>query len=324
LWNRAAATRVRQVVRRERPAVVHFHNLFPGLSPAALRAADDEGVPVVMTLHNFRLACLPATFLRDGRTCEDCLGHPLWRGVVHRCYRGSLTASAALAASMELHRRLGSFERVRRFVVLSEFMRKKLTAAGLEPGTMRVRPNFAWATRRRAGPGSYFLVLGRLSPEKGVETVLQAGKGRVRLVIAGDGPERRRLEALAPDGTEFLGAVEAVRVKALLAEARALLVPSRSFEGSPRAVIEAMAAGVPVIASDIGGIPEHVENEVSGLLVPPVEVPAWTAAIDRLCDPGLSERLGDGAYASWHARFRPEIALASLEEIYRDAIEATA
>jgi glycosyltransferase involved in cell wall biosynthesis len=125
---------------------------------------------------------------------------------------------------------------------------------------------------------------------------------------------------LAPGGVEFLGAVDAAIVPGLLAEARALLLPSQSYEGSPRAVVEAMAAGVPVLGSDIGGIPEHVESGVNGLLVPPTDVRAWATAIDRLRDDQLSTQLGKGAYDQWQSHFSPEAGLASLEHVYRKAI----
>jgi glycosyltransferase involved in cell wall biosynthesis len=274
-----------------------------------------------MTLHNFRLACLAATMLRDGLPCQSCLGRPPWRGVAHGCYRDSRAASAVLAGSLRTHRALGSFDRVTLFAAVSQFVRDKLVEGGLDPERVRVRHNFSWPMRRRTGAGSTFLVLGRLSPEKGIDTVLGAWNGHGRLVIAGDGPERARLTALAPAGVEFLGAVKADAVPALLTNARALLLPSRCYEGSPRAVVEALAAGVPVIASDIGGLPEHVEDGVNGLLVPPDDVDAWAEAIDRLRDDDVSMELGEGAYRRWRAEFSPEVALESLLAVYREAIE---
>lgn len=321
VWSRPAASALRRAAQVERPDVVHFHNLFPNISPAALRAASDMGVPTVMTLHNFRLSCLAATLLRDGATCEDCLGRPPWRGVVHGCYRSSRAASAVLAGSLTLHRAIGSFDRVTLFAAVSCFVRDKLVEGGLDAQRVRVRRNFSWPMPRRSGPGSSFLVVGRLSAEKGIDTLLRAWNGQGRLVVAGDGPERERLTALAPTGVEFLGAVEPAAVPALLADARALLFPSRCYEGSPRAIVEAMAAGVPVIASDLGGLPEHVEDGHNGLLVAPDDIDGWAAAIERLGDDDVSLELGTGAYERWQQEFSPEIALESLLAIYREAIE---
>jgi glycosyltransferase involved in cell wall biosynthesis len=317
VWSRRARTETARRVSEQQIDVIHAHNVFPMLSPAVLRI----DLPTVMTLHNFRLSCLPATFLRDGRICEDCLGHVPWRGIAHGCYRDSRSASSVLATSLALHRAIRTFDRVDRFIVLSEFQRQKLGFAGLDPERMVVRRNFAWPAERRRGPGEYFLILGRLSAEKGLDTVIGSWRSPLPLLVVGDGPERERLEALARPGVEFRGRVESDEAAGLLSRARTLLYPSRCYEGSPRAVIEALAAGVPVIASDIGGLPEHVSHDISGLLVRVDDADAWAEAVEVLADDATSERLGQGANESWRKNFSPEVALTSLEQIYREAIE---
>ncbi|MDP9233048.1 MAG: glycosyltransferase, partial [Actinomycetota bacterium] len=153
IWSRGAARHVRDLVRRRRIDVVHVHNLFPTLSPAVLRAARAAGAAVVVTLHNYRLMCLPANFLRDGRPCEDCLGRFPWPGVVHRCYRGSALGSATLAASLGVHRRAGTFDAVSRFLAVSEFVRVKHVQGGIDPERIRIKPNFTRPTERRTGAG---------------------------------------------------------------------------------------------------------------------------------------------------------------------------
>ena len=317
IWDPGRAAAIRRLVRRHRPEVVHVHNLLPALSPAVIRAAAAEGVPVVMTLHNFRLMCLPATFLRDGRICEDCAGRLPWPGVVHGCYRGSRAQSAVLATSLALHRRLGTFERVRRFLAVSAFVRDKYIAAGFDPARIAVKPNFAWPGPRREGPGRFFLFLGRLSLEKGVATLLAAWREDLgRLVVVGDGPEGPRLRRLAPSGVEFVGTVPPEDARRFVADARAVLVPSIWYEAFPRVVVEAYAAGVPVVASRIGALPEVVEDGVTGLLVEPGDPASWAAAVERLCDDRLSEGLGEGAYRAWAVRYTPEANLKQLEEIY--------
>ena len=319
IWDAGRAAVIRRLIRRHRPDVVHVHNLFPALSPAVIRAAAGEGVPVVMTLHNFRLMCLPATFLRDGRICEDCAGRLPWPGVVHGCYRGSRAQSAVLATSLALHRRLGTFERVRRFLAVSGFVRDKYIAAGFDPSWIAVKPNFAWPGPRREGPGGFFLFLGRLSPEKGVATLLRAWREDLgRLLVVGDGPEAPRLRRLAPSGVEFVGAVPPEDARRFVADARAVLVPSIWYEAFPRVVVEAYAAGVPVVASRIGALPEVVEDGVTGLLVEPGDPVSWAAAIERMLDDGLSEHLGEGAYRAWATRYTPEANLRRLEQIYAE------
>jgi glycosyltransferase involved in cell wall biosynthesis len=322
VWSRSAAARVRRLVRAEGAEIVHAHNLFPALSPAVLRAAADEGVPVVLTLHSYRLLCLPATFLRSGRTCELCLGRLPWRGVVHRCYRGSTPGSASLATSLAVHRAVGTFDRVTLYVAVSDFLRSKYLAAGFPLRRMVVKPNWAWPGVVRSGPGEYFLFLGRLSREKGVERLLQAWhEVDAPLLVVGDGPEAGRLHEAAPPGVRFAGQVAASEVPGLLSRARALILPSLSYEGSPLTILEAYAAGVPVLASAIGGLPEHVRTGESGVVFPAGDAGAIARAVDRLLDDGESKRLGAGALKLWHERFSPEQGLAELEAAYRRALE---
>ena len=270
VWSRPAVTAVRRTASDERPDVVHFHNLFPNLSPAVLRAASDAGVPVVMTLHNFRLSCLAATLLRDGKTCEACLGRPPWRGVAYGCYRGSRAASAVLAGSLTMHRAIGSFDRVTLFAAVSGFVRDKLVEGGLDaracastaqllladaaPRWCQGRPSSCSAGSRRRRESTRFY-----APGTGREGSSSRATGR-----SASGSLLWRL----PESSSSAPS-RPTAVPGLLADARALLVPSRWYEGSPRAIVEALAAGVPVIASDIGGLPEHVEDGVNGLLVEP-------------------------------------------------------
>ena len=204
-----------------------------------------------MTLHNYRMLCLPATCIRDGEICELCVGHVPWRGVVHRCYRGSVLGSAALATSLTAHRAVGSFDHVSLFLPVSGFVRDKHLEAGFSRDRMWVKPNFCWPRPRRDGAGDYFLYAGRLAPEKDVRILLEAWRAMAgyRLIVVGDGPEMEASRSIAPPGVEFRGTVEPEEVSELLTGARALVVPTRCNEGGPRSVIEAYSAGVPVIAT---------------------------------------------------------------------------
>jgi glycosyltransferase involved in cell wall biosynthesis len=315
VWSRRAAAHVRQRAAEFRPDVIHAHNLYPMLSPSVLRGA---GAPVVVTLHNYRLLCLPATFLRDATTCEDCLGKTPWRGVVHRCYRDSAAGSAALATSLAVHRGLGTFERVGAFLAVSDFVRAKHIEAGFPAERIRVKPNFVTPLPRRTGAGDYFLFLGRLSPEKGLDRLVSVWRDvPARLVVVGDGPERGRLEAAASGAVEFHGAVAPEQVPGYLENARALVLPSICYEGAPRTVVEAFAAGVPVIANRKGALPTIVEEGDTGLLVDPGRPGDWPAAAAALLDDGTSRAMGEAAHREWQARFSPERGIEDLESAYR-------
>jgi len=320
IWSRDAVRVVRRLVRDQRSEIVHCHNLFPLLSPAVISAASAEGAAVVMTLHNYRLLCLPATFLRDGRTCEDCLGRLPWRGVVHGCYRDSTLGSGVLASSLALHRAVRTFARVRLYLAVGRFVRDKYVQAGFPQDRVVVKPSFVAAAPRRQGPGDYFLFLGRLSREKGLGTLLAAwSRSRERLVVAGDGPERALLRG-APPTVDYRGALSPAEIPSLLSRARALLLPSLSYEGAPRVVLEAYASGVPVIASRLGGLPELIEDGSSGVLVRPGDVADWVAAVERLMEDTEAERMGERAWRLWRERYSPERGLQNLEAAYRIAL----
>ncbi len=322
VWSRSAARRVEEMIREHRAEVVHVHNLFPLLSPSVLRSSRAAGAAVVVTLHNYRFLCLPASFLRAGTVCERCLGRFPWPGVAHRCYRGSALGSAALAASLSLHRTVRSFDTVSLFLPVSEFVRRKYVEGGFPEGRLVVKPNFTWPLEPRAGAGSYFLYLGRLSPEKGVDTLLRAwrlGRREHDLVVVGDGPEAPALRGGSVSGVQFRAGVPASEVPRLLAGARAVLVPSRWYEAAPRVIVEAFAAGVPVIASRIGALPDLVRDEEAGILVPPDDPQAWARATARLEDDAECRRLGEGARAIWSQRHSPEQGLRGLEAAYERA-----
>lgn len=321
IWSREAVAELNGLIDRFSPEVIHCHNLFPSLSPAVLRAGGQRGIPTLVTLHNYRLLCLPGTFVRDGRTCEDCLGKSQWRGVAHRCHRESMAASGVLATSIGIHRSLSSFDEPALYLAVSDFLRAKHIEGGFDPEQIVVKPNFAWAARPRRGPGDYFLYLGRLAPEKGVSSLLGSWE-RVpaTLRIVGDGPEMPALREMAPDNVEFTGPIPGSEVPEVLAGARALMVPSTWYEGAPRGIIEAFAAGVPVIASRIGGLPELIQEGSSGSLVRPGDADAWADAAIRLMDDDLSESLGRGALQAWRDGFTPERGLQNLEAVYRSVL----
>lgn len=322
IWSIDAVARVRDLVENWGAQILHCHNLFPLLSPAIIREASDSGAGVVMTLHNYRLMCVKGSFHRDGRTCEECLGRGPWRGVAHRCYRGSALASGVLATSLVVHRHMKTFDHVDRFLAVSEFVRQKHIQAGISIERIGVAPQFTWPVERREGPGEYFLYLGRLTQEKGANTLVEAWTQQMgRLVIVGDGPEMEHLKAIASPVVEFRGLVPGEKVPALLRRARALMVPSLANDPAPRSVTEAYAAGVPVVASRSGGLPETVRDGESGLLVTAGAADEWAVAVERLSDDSEAIRMGVGAWRLWSDVHRPEHSLERLESTYRAAIE---
>ena len=319
------ARTVHDRVRRDRVDVVHAHNLYPAYGARTLAAASNAGAAVVLTLQNYRLMCVAGTFFRNGHVCEDCLNRrPRWPGVVHGCYRGSRAQSAVLSMAIAGARAAGVYASVHRFLSVSSFMREKHVDAGFPAERIVVKPNFVPPALQRTGPGTYFLAVSRLVAEKGISEIVGAwDKDLGELRIAGDGPEREKLERLANGrGVHFEGALSPEQLPALVAGARALLVPSTWYEGHPRVILEAYAAGVPVIASRIGGLVEAVIEDETGFTVETGDAAGWRDAARQLCEDELSVRLGRAAHSLWANRFSPERGLAMLEESYAQALSA--
>ncbi|HYX84814.1 MAG TPA: glycosyltransferase family 4 protein [Gaiellales bacterium] len=326
VWSRDGARRVRDAVTAFGPTVVHFHNTFPLLSPAALRAAHGSGVRVVQTLHNFRPLCPAATFLRDGRVCEDCLGRAPIPAVVHGCYRSSRAATLPLAVKDALHSAIGTWSRaVDTYITPSEFARSRYVKAGWAADRVVVKYNTAPdpGAREPSRDGG-FVCLSRLAPEKGVDVLLDAwgqafptGDARLRVVGAGELDSALRSRAARLVGVEFTGQVPRERGLEILADARALVIPSRWYEVFPRIVAEAYALGVPVIASRLGSLAEIVADDRTGLLVDPGDPANLARALRTLAeDAELARRLGVEARRAYERNLSPEATTDRLLEIY--------
>jgi glycosyltransferase involved in cell wall biosynthesis len=315
---------IKEIIRRQRRRrfdVIHFHNLFPSVSPAALRAGASAGSAVVQTLHNFRYFCVAGTLRRDERDCDLCRRRLPWPGVIHRCYRSSLPESAALASTIGLHRSLGSFDSVTLFVAVSDFVRRKHEQAGLDPDRIALKPHFVWPHGRRVGCGEGFVYVGRLSEEKGISDLVRWWPSvDADLLIIGSGPKEREIRGAATSRIRVLGAMSHEAALGHVRQARALVVPSKGAEAAGRAVLEAYSCGVPVISSAVGGLPEIVRDRETGFLVDADEG-AWTKAIARLSDDSIAAGLGEGAWDAWRNDYAPDRGLVNLERVYERALE---
>lgn len=319
---RLAAERIRTF----RPDVVHVHNFFPTLSPSVYDACRSAGVPVVQTLHNYRLVCANGLLFRAGRACTECLGRT-WGlpAVLHGCYRGSRMGSAAVAAMIGVHRVRGTWgRRVDRFIALTEFARALFAEqAGIPREKIAVKPNAAPDGGEGDGAGGFALYVGRLSPEKGLETLLGgAARGLgMPLVVAGTGPLQPQVEAAQRDGKlEYVGRQDAEGVQSLMRKARLLLIPSVCFEGQPLVVAEAFSAGLPIAASRIGALATLIEEDGNGLLFEAGNGAALADAVRRFAanrerEPAMRRR----ARQTYEALYRPEANLQRLLEIYEEA-----
>jgi glycosyltransferase involved in cell wall biosynthesis len=326
VWSPEDRTRLERVLREVRPDVVHVHNTFPLISPSILEACRVHGVPVVATLHNFRLMCANSQLLRDGRPCDLCVGRSPWRAVVHRCYRSSVAATLPIAAGIQVHQSRQTWtEGVTIFIAVSEFVRQQFMAGGFPGHRIRVKPNFVpRPPHRRETPGRYFLFLGRLSSEKGVDVLLDAWTPELgELLIVGDGPARRELEARATrhgDLVRFLGNQPREQSMQLLTGARALVVASRAYETFGLVVVEAYAHGVPAVAPASAVFPDLIREGRTGLLFSPDDSNDLRRKLFQFLDSDLSVRMGREALHRYESDYTPEKNLVGLMAVYREAI----
>ncbi len=322
LWSKRTIHDLTKLITEFRPDVIHAHNTWPLISPSLYWAAERAGVPVVQTLHNFRLMCVGAMFLRDGKVCEDCMGKLPWLGVVRKCYRGSTVQSAMVAGMLVLHRGLGTYtNKVSRYIALNDFCRNKFIEGGLPAERISVKPNFVDfpepENRLRRG----LLFVGRLSAEKGIKTLVQAASllDDPELRVAGDGPEVHVLEGAK--GITKLGNLNGEAIRQEMNGATALVLPSIWYENFPRTIVEAFACGLPVIASRIGALSDLVRDGETGLLFEPGNAQDLAAKLAwAKLHPEEMSVMGRNARTQFETEFSADVNYRMLRNIYQSVI----
>ena len=331
IWSRETHHELKTVLREQRPDVVHVHNTFPLLSAAVLYACRDARVPVVATVHNYRLACANGTFFRRGAVCHDCADGLPAQAVLHGCYRGSPAATAPVALAMSLHRQAWR-SLVSAYVFISASQRDLLR--GFDPAPDRVFVRYNLIPRRsrpQLARTPTVVYAGRLDEAKGARLLMagwdhyrsKSGEPGLNLVIAGGGPLGDEVAAWASTrpSVEMTGQVSSDHCAELISRARAVLLPSAWEETFGLVAVEAMAAGVPPIAAGHGSFTELITPGVDGVLFRPGDPAALALAIAAAArDPEQYEVLGDQARKTYEQRFDPQRSVAELLEIYRFAI----
>jgi glycosyltransferase involved in cell wall biosynthesis len=323
LWSSRTVDDLADRILSFRPDIVHVHNTFPLVSPSLFWVTARKSLPVVQTLHNFRLLCPQAMFLRDNHICEDCLGTAPWRGVVRRCYHESTAQSAVLAGMLVLHRAIGTYRRkVTRYIALNRFCHDKFGAGGLPAESISIKPNFVDIPPPSEIARSGGLFVGRLSPEKGIDLMLSALDRLPDTVIdvIGDGPETAHVQQ--HPRVRNAGARTHDDVLARMRSAAYLVMPSIWYETFALVVVEAFACGLPVIASRHGAMQELIEEGRTGLLFTPgsaEDLAKKIAWAER--NPAAMRRMGDNARDEYAAKYTPGSNYAQLMAIYRQAID---
>ena len=327
IWSGESKQQLGDMLRRERPSIVHVHNTFMMMSPSIYAACREAGVPVVQTLHNYRMFCPAANFIRDGKVCEECAEHSLLRGIQYGCYRDSKSATAAVAAMIALQKRRQAYPDL--FLALTEFSRSRFVANGVDANKVCVKPNFVSPDPgERAGEGEYAAVVGRLSSEKGLPTLLAAWKQmkiRVPLTIAGDGPMLAETQAKAAelglDQVTFAGRLPRSEAQALMKRARFLVASSECYENFPMGIAEAFACGLPVICSRLGAMQEIVDDGRTGLHFTPGDAADLAEKVEwAWARPEPMRAMGQAARQEYETRYTAEKNYPMLMAIYQQAM----
>lgn len=333
VWGRDTYRDLRNLIEREQPDIAHLHNTHFMISPSAVHACADAGVPVVMTLHNYRLVCPAATFFREGRVCEDCLNKWLpYPAVQHGCFRASRAQTAVIAATTTIHKARATWDRVKRFITPTAFARDKLIAGGFDPERILAKPHFLPDDKTiTVDTGhhtpAYFIAVGRLSAEKGTHLLLEAWHDLpdVPLMIVGDGdllPDAQTFVSQHPQHhIELLGRVEPERLAQLVGGALALVFPSTCYETFGNVIIEAFAAGTPVIAAAHGAASELITDGVDGWHTSPHDPAALAEAVRLVWDhPDEAQRRGAAARQTFNTRYTADRNYEQLMAIYEEVV----
>ena len=331
VWNHAAARDIKHIIKTQNIDAVHIHNTLLLLSPAVVRAAKSTGVPVVQTLHNFRLFCPNGILLRDGRVCEDCPRHGLSCAIRHRCYRGSRLQTVLCVLSTRLHRALKTYSRLH-YITLTDFNRQKLLALKqIPPENVSVKPNFVEPPETivpYAARENQVVYIGRLDALKGIRLLLEAwaryerSGGGMKLIICGTGPEetwcREYLTREKLKQVELRGFVPNSAARALMGQSKALILPTQWYEGFPMTIVEAFSAATPVICSDLGNAGSLISDGVTGFKFPADSAEQLAQTLNRLQH---AESVSEGALKTYQENFTSEANYRQLMAIYSKAMQ---
>jgi len=329
IWSKETYQELKSLVKKEKPDIAHFHNIWYLISPSAYYVCKNAGIPVVQTLHNFRMFCVNGLLSRNGKVCEDCIGKPPWRGAIRGCYRNSIFYSTPIALTEFIHKTIGTWEnKVDAYIALTEFGRQKYIKAGFPAEKIFVKPNFLDNPPEPSfNHKGYAVFLGRLSVEKGLCTLVEAWKKvkNLTLKIVGDGPLREDLKNFVSnskiENIEFTGRKDFEECLKLLKGSLFMVIPSQCYECFPMAIREAFACGKAVIASNLGSMAEILKDGKTGVLFEPGNIDelaskiTWMIENEKECI-----QMGKNARLEFEAKYTAERNFEILMNIYKGVL----
>lgn len=315
---------VKRKVKEENIDIVHVHNTLPLVSPSVYYSAKHCNVPVVQTIHNFRLLCPAATFIRNKKICEECVEKSLICSIKNKCYRDSLIQSMVSAFTLAFHRLIGTYNKVDNYIALTEFNKNKLMNL-VDEGKISVKPNFVKRNNKivKSKNKEYFLFLGRIDELKGIMLLVEAWKevNNSKLLIVGKGPLENKINKYIKDNginnIELLGFKQKNEVIRLINNSKALIIPSQWYEGFPMTLVEGLSLGIPIIASDIGNLATIVDDGENGLLFKYDDKDSLIDKVKNIeANSKLLEKLSNGAIDSFNNKYNSVKNYELLIEIY--------
>ena len=328
VWSIESKNEVESLIKNNSIDIIHSHNTFSRLSPSIYYAASKNNIPVVQTLHNYRLICPNAMLFRDGDICELCVGHMPWSSLKYNCYRSSFSATLGAATVNGFHKLLGTWSRrVDRYIAVSEFLKRKYVQGGIPEDQIVVKPNFLSVDPGVGkGGGGYALYVGRLSKEKGIDSLLAGWryvKRDIALKIVGDGPLKPMVEHYIKEGLpiEYREVCPRSDIFSMMKGAEALIVPSLWYEPFGLVVIEAFASGLPVITTGQGGLGELVEDGVTGLIYAPSDCFDMAEKLNDLVNnQSKREAISKNARREYENKYTAETNYKMLVSIYENVL----
>ncbi|MGH4139620.1 glycosyltransferase family 4 protein [Clostridium sp.] len=322
---------VKKVIKEEKIDIVHVHNTLPLISPSVYYAAFSKRIPVVQTIHNFRLLCPAATFTVNDKICEECIQVGLGTALKYKCYRNSYSQTFAMVVILKTHRILKTYQKVNGYIALTEFNKIKLLNLIKDENKVYVKPNFVKCVKnnnsKKRKIKNYFVFIGRLDRLKGIDLIAECWKDikDSELIVIGDGPFKKELEEFIYENNikniEVLGYMKREDAFEIIKYSTAIIIASQCYEGFPLTIVESFSLGVPVIGGDIGNVGSIINNN-NGLLFKYDSKEDLKSKVEMLINnKGLNEKLNDGAFKDFNKNYTDKINYKCLENIYSELIE---
>ena len=309
-----------ELLKQENPDICHVHNTFPIITPIVYQVCKENNVPVVQTLHNYKMVCTNSLLFRDGEVCEICLNKSLYNSIKYKCYRDSYFATAAQANVIQTHRNRGTWDKlINKYICLTEFQKNKLIAGGMNSDQMVVKHNFLSEEGMNIERGSYFLFVGRLNDSKGLQDLLHLFRQNktARFILIGKSDDPKIFDRFT--NVKYLGEQERNVVLEHMRKCKAVLFPSKYYEGMPMVILEAFSHKKPVIGRNTGAMTSMIEDGFNGLKYDNTE--DFIKSVNRFeHDDHLTESLGNNAFLDYQEKYSRSKGYENLINVYTSVL----